>query len=155
GAAGRNRNSAARLHRPQATSSPIGGSMKRLAVLLVATALASCADSPTVVTPTDEMAGPAFSRAAGEGLPGRYIVVFRDDVADAPGLAGSLAAAHGGTLHYTLATAIRGFAASLPEQAVAALQRNPNVSYIEQDQVITLSTTQSNATWGIDRIDQR
>lgn len=129
--------------------------MKRLAVLLLASALAACADSPTVVTPDEATPGPAFSSVAGAAIPGRYIVVFRDDVADAPGLARSLTAAHGGTLHYTYAAAIRGFAASLPEQAVAALQRNPNVSYIEQDQVITLAATQNNATWGLDRIDQR
>ena len=130
--------------------------MKRLLALLLVTAVAACdTESPTVVATPDEGTA-AFSRGAADRvIPGRYIVVFRDDVSDAPGLARSLTAAHGGTLHYTYATAIRGFAASLPEQAVAALQRNPNVSYIEQDQVITLSATQTGATWGLDRVDQR
>jgi catalase len=41
-------------------------------------------------------------------------------------------------------------------QAAAALARNPNVAYVEQDQVMTMSATQqTNATWGLDRIDQR
>lgn len=39
--------------------------------------------------------------------------------------------------------------------AVAALQADPDVAYIEQDQVVTANTTQTGATWGLDRIDQR
>jgi subtilisin family serine protease len=39
--------------------------------------------------------------------------------------------------------------------AVAKLRANPNVAYIEADATVTASTTQTNATWGIDRIDQR
>lgn len=35
------------------------------------------------------------------------------------------------------------------------LSLNPNVAYIEKDQVVSINaTTQSNATWGLDRIDQ-
>src|SRR5207249_4226090 len=34
-------------------------------------------------------------------------------------------------------------------------QHNPNVAYIEPDQVATIDTTQTGATWGLDRIDQR
>jgi subtilisin family serine protease len=82
-------------------------------------------------------------------------VVLRDG-ADAPGLARQLTAAHGGTLRHTYQHAIRGFAASLPDAAVAALQQHPQVAYIEQDQPMhAISTTQTNATWGIDRVDQR
>lgn len=36
-----------------------------------------------------------------------------------------------------------------------AIRRNPKVAYVEQDAVVTATTTQSGATWGLDRIDQR
>jgi subtilisin family serine protease len=36
-----------------------------------------------------------------------------------------------------------------------ALQHNPNVEYIEQDQEFQATTTVSAASWGLDRIDQR
>jgi len=50
---------------------------------------------------------------------------------------------------------INGFAATLNAQQLAALRRHPGVVEIEQDQVYTADTTQTGATWGIDRIDQR
>jgi subtilisin family serine protease len=47
--------------------------------------------------------------------------------------------------------------ANLPDAAVEALQRNPRIAGIERDGIVTAdgSGTQSGATWGIDRIDQR
>jgi subtilisin family serine protease len=95
--------------------------------------------------------------AAGRVVPGQYIVVFRRGTPDPAGLARSLTAAHGGSLRFTYTTALQGFAAGLSDRAVAALRDNPNVSYVEPDQVVEAigSGTQSPATWGLDRIDQR
>jgi serine protease len=37
----------------------------------------------------------------------------------------------------------------------AELSLNPNVAYIEKDQIVSINaTTQANATWGLDRLDQ-
>jgi subtilisin family serine protease len=88
-------------------------------------------------------------------VPGQYIVVFRDTVADVPGLAFGLAAAHGSSPRFVYEHALKGFAAELPEQAAEALSRNPNVAYVEPDSVVWAIATQSGATWGLDRIDQR
>jgi subtilisin family serine protease len=87
----------------------------------------------------------------------QYIVVFRND---APGgveqtSAGEVALHKGAHVFYTYSHVLRGFAATLPEQAVRALARNPNVLFIEADKTVTLDATQSPATWGLDRIDQR
>src|ERR687886_812085 len=126
--------------------------MRRTSLLLAAVALAACQDQPNPLQPS-----PAPSLALGaasapsEVIPGRYMVVFTDDVPDAPGLARRLVAAAGGTLHYLYQYAIKGFAADLPDAAVAALERNPSVAYVEQDQAVHLVTTQTGATWGIDR----
>ena len=87
-------------------------------------------------------------------VPGHYIVVFRDTVADVPGLAYGLAAAHGSSPRFVYEHALKGFAAELPEQAVEALSHNPNVAYVEPDSVVWATATQSGATWGLDRIDQ-
>jgi subtilisin family serine protease len=126
--------------------------MRRLALLLAPVFLVACQDAPSPVAPAPD--APAMNRG-GEAIPGQYIVVFHDGVADAPGLARQLTAAHGGTLRHTYQHAIRGFAANLSDAAATAIARNPNVAYVEQDQVVRTVTTQTNATWGIDRIDQR
>ncbi len=103
---------------------------------------------------------PMLKVAAQNGIQDRYIVVFRDNApASARSDAAQAAEAQGATIHYTYSAAIRGFAATLPAQALNGLRHNPNVEYIEADQIVTLdgtqAATQTGATWGLDRIDQR
>jgi len=113
--------------------------------------------SDSVSTTGPELNGPAAAASvnAQPELQGRYIIQFNDDVRDPQGLANVMVNSNGGTLHYTYTRAIRGFAATLPPQAIAALARNPVIKLIEPDGLVTASATQSNATWGLDRIDQR
>ncbi len=102
--------------------------------------------------------GPAVDgpMANGEIIPGSFIVVFKPTVVDPPGLARQLAAAHGGSLRFTYGAALKGFAADLPDQAVEALRHNPNVAYVEPDQVVRADDTELNPpSWGLDRVDQR
>ena len=141
------------------------GALSSFGGLLVAAALmlSACQDanSPTVSSP--ENAGdPAVSLATaangrpGGAIPGAYIVVFKPDVADASGLTQRLVVSHGGSLRFGYTTALKGFAADLPEKAVEALRKNPNVAYVEQDQVVYASDTEANPpSWGLDRVDQR
>jgi hypothetical protein len=92
-----------------------------------------------------------------DGIPDQYIVVLRRDrVSLASAVAEQTVRAHGGRLHHTYESALKGFAATLSPDAVEALRRNADVAYIEQDGVVrTTQTVQPNATWGLDRIDQR
>lgn len=103
--------------------------------------------------------GPSMVKQAADRNVGvirnRYIVVFRSTVGNPEVEAASEVGRAGGTLHFTYTHALRGFAATLSPQAVAALARNPRIAYIEPDQTVTTSATQSGATWGLDRIDQR
>ena len=99
---------------------------------------------------------PLLSTDSETAIPGEYIVVFE------PGAAGAqvdAAMEHaqraGGNVHYRYTEALNGFAASLPEQALNGIRHNPNVLFIEADQWVFADSTQSPATWGIDRIDQR
>lgn len=101
-------------------------------------------------------------------VPDAYIVVLEPDVG-AVGRAGvvSLAQRQGGTVEHVYTTALNGFSAQLPPTALAAVRSDPAVAYVEADTVIVLDETviegsapsaalaQSNATWGLDRIDQR
>jgi hypothetical protein len=65
--------------------------------------------------------------------PNAYIVVFKDRVTDPVALAEQLVATYGGKLRYTYQYALKGFAAELPESAVAALRQHPDVAYVEPD----------------------
>jgi subtilisin family serine protease len=128
-------------------------SRRLFAALAVAVGVAACSDTPSgpgVAAP--ETSAPRAARGGNAPIPDRYVVVFKSDVRDAPGLARQLAAAHGGTVHHTYQHAIKGFAATLPAAAATALRRNPNVAYVEQDQRVSAVQVGS---WGLDRVDQR
>jgi subtilisin family serine protease len=113
--------------------------------------------------PAEPSVGPALTPAASFAstvasrvIPGSYIVVFKPEVSDAPGLARGLVDGHGGSLRFTYTAALKGFAADLPEQALEALQRNPNVAYVEPDAKVELFGTEpAPPSWGLDRVDQR
>jgi subtilisin family serine protease len=92
-----------------------------------------------------------------EVIPGDYIVVLKKGVPDrvAQAIIDRSVTGMGGRLLHRYTAALNGFAASLPDAALENLQRNPTVSFIEPDTVVTISGSQSPATWGIDRVDQR
>ena len=136
--------------------------MKRLSWLLIASLVVACDGGPSPVAP--EASNASLDVAASRGPlvgPDDWIVVFRDDVVDPPGLARQLIATHGGSLRFTYQYALKGFAAALPAQALEGIRNNPNVEYVEADGVVMedpsvlASGVQSGATWGLDRIDER
>ena len=133
-----------------------------LVLALTALAVPGCRDEGSPAEPGGETSLSAIAAAprsaAASAIPGSYIVVFRRDVIDPPGLARKMVGAAGGTLRHTYGSAIKGFAADLPAKAVEALQHNPHVAYVEQDHVVELfggGTEPAALTWGLDRVDQR
>jgi subtilisin family serine protease len=60
-----------------------------------------------------------------------------------------------GRVNHRYAHALVGFSAEMSEEDALALSRDPRVRFVEEDSTMEIVTTQSNATWGIDRIDQR
>jgi subtilisin family serine protease len=109
--------------------------------------------SPSTARPGEVPARP-FAESA--PIPGRYIVVFNNRVKDPAATANTLMRGSGGRIHHTYRFALQGFSATIPDAAYQSIRMNPNVAYIEQDATVRLiSTTQTNATWGIDRLDQR
>lgn len=88
-------------------------------------------------------------------IPDQYIVVLQDNTESAilNDITGQIEV-DGGRIHYLYSAALNGFAATIPQESLTALDRNPHISYIEPDQIVTINQ-QTNATWGLDRIDQR
>src|SRR5213594_1064529 len=131
-------------------------SAARLIAFVVSVVLAGCRDVSNLAPSTPR--APARS-ALVDADAGQYIVVFRDGVADPATLAQSLVSAHGGSLRHTYASALKGFAASLPEAAVAGLRLDPLVAYVEPDHMVQVEGTEqmdaNGDPWGLDRIDQR
>ena len=100
---------------------------------------------------------------AGAGRAGaiadRYIVVLKpQSSAEDLRSVRSLAVTRGAQVTHEYRSALVGFAASLPPQALDGLRQNPRVEYIEADAVVSTTQTvqtQGAAPWGLDRVDQR
>jgi subtilisin family serine protease len=100
---------------------------------------------------------PIYAEDSTTAIQGQYIVVFKEGTGPGRKSAAIEAArARGAEVMYVYDAALNGFAAKLPTQALNGLARNPNVAYIEADQIMSVSGAQSpTPSWGLDRIDQR
>ena len=130
----------------------------RLPLAAAALALAgACADPNTAPRADVPGEAPLATRDAasepGQPIADEYIVVFNEGVDDVETKARGKA--RGGAVKHVYKHALRGFAARLDAATVAELRRDPDVKYVEQDQLMSTTVVQSGATWGIDRIDQR
>ena len=103
-----------------------------------------------------EPPAPVVRADRGRPIDGRYIVVLArgSSVGDVRS-AREEARDRGARIHNEYRNALTGFAETLQAQALDRLRRNPRVDFIEQDSVVTTADTQTGATWGLDRIDQR
>jgi aqualysin 1 len=105
---------------------------------------------------------PRFQHHRGKNIPNNYIVVLDQDATGAagdPGVAAAeadqlLLSTSSGRVKHVYADAIHGFSAEMTEDDALALSNDPRVRFVEEDSVMEIVTTQTNATWGIDRIDQ-
>lgn len=86
--------------------------------------------------------------------PGGYIVVLKPG-ANASAVASEHAQRLGVGVGFVYSHALRGYSATVPAAALDDLRRDARVDYVEHDSVVHTDTTQTNATWGIDRVDQR
>jgi len=142
-----------------------------LSSLGLALLLAACGQqAPNSAAPAQAAAersarssAPLLGTANPDAVPGQYIVVFSEGAVptnlgaqDAGGLIRTLGLdPQGVTVQHLYTQALSGFAGKLSAQNLATLRADPRVKYIEQDGVMRMSATQSGATWGLDRIDQR
>ena len=131
----------------------------KLSLLLLVGGLSACGDqlpAPAdvqVPEPTDLLMG--LRDVGPNDVPDEYIVLFSNQVGDARGQANKIVAATKGKLLYTYENAVKGFAARIPANAVGLLRHYQEIAQVERNQRVTTTGTQSGATWGIDRVDQR
>ena len=87
-----------------------------------------------------------------DAIPGEYIVVLDDaTAADADDLVDDF----GGTVE-TVFDSVGAVHASMSEAEAERLAADPDVAYVEQNQVVQATDTQADPpSWGLDRIDQR
>ncbi|KAM3438137.1 hypothetical protein MY4824_003380 [Beauveria thailandica] len=106
-----------------------------------------------LAAPKVQRAEPAPLHAAKDSsaaIPGKYIVKYK---------AGSKpdATIMSESADFWYKDVMHGFAGSLDESALQELRNHPDVEYIEQDSVVSLSafTTQPNPPWGLARLSHR
>lgn len=125
--------------------------------------IATLATAGLVLVPTAGNAEPATPAAAtsdapliGSSTAERFIVVM-DEAGSKADLRAAKADARtdGAVVEHTYQSVVDGFVADLTPESLDALRANPDVAYIEADQPVTATATQSPVTWGLDRIDQR
>lgn len=126
-----------------------------LALALAAPALGRSNARPDLAGASSVRA-PVMGRDAAGAIDGQYIVVMRKGA--------SWAQAHstqrvserlGARVQYRYSSALNGYAAAMPKAALAAVRRDPAVAFLEVNRKVSISDTQTPATWGLDRIDQR
>ncbi|WP_308307591.1 S8 family peptidase [Streptomyces sp. ISL-10] len=122
-------------------------SARRIGVLIPAAALA--AGLQFAVSPTAQSATLGDLRLAptATAVQNSWIVVLKDGSTSAADL--------GVTPQHTYRSVLQGFSTSMSAEKAKALASDPRVAYVEQNSIVRLNDTQPNATWGLDRIDQR
>ncbi|NTX98901.1 S8 family peptidase [Deinococcus sp. JMULE3] len=132
--------------------------------LLVSTALslllAACGQQTAAPQAGQPQGTPVLGTSNPEAIPGQYVVVFNDDVqTDFTAQSDFIGALgldpQGVQVQHVYGAALNGFAAKLSSQNLARLQADKRVKYIEQDAMMHMTATQTGATWGLDRVDQR
>ncbi len=141
---------------------------RKITVAALAVLATACAEDLGKITAPQSETSAQMQIAFSRRIPGQYIVVFANNDASAEQLAHGVSKRHGATVLHSYNSALKGMAVSLPDGAAAALARDPDVAYIEQDQIMTINSaasgngalanlvggSQTNAPWHLDRVDQ-
>ena len=101
-------------------------------------------------------------RRSNQPIPNQYIVVLSSNAlsssverSEVEAQAQGLSSTYGGEVRGVYSSALQGYSVTMSERQAEALSRDENVEFVEEDSVVSVSTTQSNAGWNLDRIDQR
>ncbi|MEP6789374.1 MAG: S8 family serine peptidase, partial [Acidobacteriota bacterium] len=99
---------------------------------------------------------------AGNRLPNQYIVLLNEkqmstDAAEpeVQTMGQYLSGVYGGQVGFTYSSAVKGFSIEMTPDQADKMNLDPNVLSIEEDQVVSASSTEMNAPWHLDRVDQR
>ncbi|HVD62215.1 MAG TPA: S8 family serine peptidase [Gemmatimonadaceae bacterium] len=125
--------------------------------------LGACKDTSAPLRPSDTpLSSPNLPVTTGKQLiPNQYIVVFKNDAVAPAGVHNKaksmIAQMDGGEIGLGFVYSgggLKGFSAHMTAEQADRIATDPNVAYVEQDQMASLSDVQTGATWGLDRLDQ-
>ena len=126
-----------------------------LVILAIMISLGLCAAIPSFITVRGQN-GNKFRRArADKRINGQYIVVLNNNTdpdTEAVRLSHDFGGDRGGG--HTFRRALKGFSLRMSEEAAMRLADDSQVAFVEEDSEVSISATQTGATWGLDRIDQ-
>jgi subtilisin family serine protease len=124
------------------------GRRRRFGVAMVSMAAVGAAISgpPSAAAGRPEDPGPPEAR--------RFIVTLREGT-DPAAVAREHAAALGAEVEFVYQHALKGYAATFQGSGASAVARDLRVASVEPDGEMHTVTTQTGATWGLDRVDQR
>lgn len=130
--------------------------MKKILITLVVVIGLALAATITPLFNAGAQNSNKFRRAHGQAIKDQYMVVLKNG-ADPDASSMRLSREFGGdrTNGFTFRSAIKGFSVRMNENQAAKMAEDPQVEFVEEDSVVTADATQTGATWGIDRIDQR
>jgi aqualysin 1 len=97
------------------------------------------------------VSAPAVS-ATGDGS---YIVVLKGSASGSAAAAREHGQRHGVSMTQVYSHALLGYAARLDAAQLRSLRADSSVAMVVPDGIATIDETQTGATWGLDRIDQR
>jgi subtilisin family serine protease len=129
-----------------------------VAALVVCLAAAAAAAAQSAAVPAAQNS--KLRAAADRPIPDQYIVVLNPAPAGATAAASpdrvaeDLVRQHGGWRDQLYEHALRGFSLHISAAGAEALSNDARVAYVVQDAEVDVYTTQTGATWGLDRIDQ-
>ncbi|MEU7073372.1 S8 family serine peptidase [Streptomyces narbonensis] len=131
--------------------------LRAVAAGFASVALLVGAGTAVSATPSPSGEGVIVGSGRADVVKDSYIVTLNTSIGrgEVERHARDLTAGHGGTLGHVYTDALRGFSIRLPEAAAKRLAGNPAVARVEVDGIATVSETQTNPTWGLDRVDQR
>lgn len=135
----------------------------KLRVLSGALLLGTLAACQAEIGSSEDDLAPLLGAESESAIAGEYIVVLKED--SRPGLVsdliGQVNLLPGNKLNHEYSS-FRGFSAALTDETLDEIRRNPEVDYVEVDQVVSLNTVHNtNGVFtnfniaGLDRIDQR
>ena len=135
-----------------------------LLALLILLGIPAEASQTSYITSDPQAFAPLLApTSADDVIEGEYIVVLKENpvrstmsAAAIEQMVASVASTHVSQAPmFTYSQALSGFAATLSETEIKSLQTDTRVAYIQPNHVKTILDDQPNATWGLDRIDQR
>ncbi|MER5256599.1 MULTISPECIES: S8 family peptidase [unclassified Streptomyces] len=118
-----------------------------------ATLLGAVTALPAQAAPTE---GTVIGAGSADAVKGSYIVTLKktSGFSAASTQGKGLISEYGGSVKKTFKSALDGYTVDLSAAEARALAADPAVATVEQNRRVQADATQSNAPWGLDRIDQ-